>query len=316
MFGPRVDREAFWRAQRWIGIRLAMLYQWHSGAEGWGDEWLVWEYLRHGLGKERLAESARELIDRIEPLPGTRRDSIRFGGGSLLERCYIIVSNYEVAEGIHRAMLERSGDEWKALRARRLGRSHLEAIPAENDAYVSLLQGFLRAGIGESEPALEEFRQAADRLPTHPSPLYAIGNQLLSMGDDAGGEAALRHALAVRKSYRGIGILPVEDEIFYYLRIAMACVRQERYGQAVEILREAVAERLPMRPEQGAALYRCLGLCHKSLGDRRRSAFCLAESDRLEREAATNLRSSPMSSSRPSDRLPKDISPDVSASGR
>jgi tetratricopeptide (TPR) repeat protein len=242
------------------------------------------ECVRHFLGKERLVERARELVCELESMPEDTVDNYRFCGCFLLERCYSILSNYYYARGIDEALKDFHGDEWLPMFIKEIEICE-DRVLNENKAYGLLLKSYFDAGNGNLQKSFDCVEQAARLVPNHSSPYYALGAFYLNLEEYESAEKALETGLAKRKqSDFGESIFPVEDEVLYYMWIAMACIPQGKYRKVVDLLEWLIEERGVMTIEHGAFIYKCLGLCYKALGEKKRASVCQEEVQRLGEE--------------------------------
>lgn len=280
----RINLEGFLERQISVGRQQAILSQIHPGIFDVNP--IKMSCVRHLLGKERLVERAEELVDELEKMPEGIRNNYKFSGSSLLERCYIILSDYYYAMGINEALKEHEGDNWLDTYIDGMD-VELQHLKSKNQAYELLMESYYRAGKGDFPAFLDGVEQAAQLIPMHASPYYALGSFYLNLEKHKPAEETFGKGLEKRKSYNSLSILPVEDEALYYMWLAMACIPQGKYKKAAEVLEELIAERLPVSVEQGSFVYKCLSLSYKALDEERKAIFCKEESDRLKEELKT-----------------------------
>ncbi|MBI4620099.1 MAG: glycosyltransferase [Desulfobacterales bacterium] len=277
----RIDLEGFLERQISVGRQKAILSQIHPGIFDVNP--IKMNCVRHLLGKERLVERAEELVDELEKMHEAIRNNYKFAGSSLLERCYIILSDYYYTRGINEVLSEQEGDNWLDIYIDGID-VELQHLNSENRAYELLMESYYRAGKGDFPAFLDGVEQAAQLIPMHASPYYALGSFYLNLEKHKPAEETFGKGLNKRKLYNSLSILPVEDEVLYYMWLAMACIPQGKYKKAAEVLEELIAERLPVSVEQGSFIYKCLSLSYKALGEKRKALFCKEESERLKED--------------------------------
>jgi tetratricopeptide (TPR) repeat protein len=277
----RIDLKEFLERQISVGRQQAILSQIHPGIFDVNP--IKMSCVRHLFGKERLVERAEKLVDELEKMHEDIRNNYKFSGSSLLERCYIILSDYYYARGINEALKEHEGDDWLDIFINGIGIESRDLI-SENQAYELLLDSYHNAGNGNLSAFVNGVDRVAELIPMHAGPCYALGSYYLNLEKHELAEEAFGKGLGKRKLYNSLSILPVEDEVLYYMWLAMACIPQGKYKKAAEVLEELIAERLPVSVEQGSFIYKCLSLSYKALGEKRKALFCKEESERLKED--------------------------------
>ena len=277
-----ISLEDFLESQYLYGRDMAVLFKKHPDPERDIRRLKRWS-IRHLMGREAVIERAKEIIEALEKLPEELRKRYTFGRGSLLERCYFILSQYHFYMGVDEALKQHEGEEWL--------QRYLKEIPlgidttSENMAESLMLKGFFDLARGDYNSAMEGLNNSFG-LTISPFAYYIAGLLYLDMEEFRQAESVLEEGI---KRLTTLGnnpevipfILPAGDAVMYYIWLAMSCIPQGKYEKAAKVLEDAIEERIPISMEQAGLLYRCLSVCYRKLDMGKKAVFCAREYERL-----------------------------------